>query len=339
MDGLFNQMQPKSMQERLNQMQQRMSQDTQALKQQMQNQMAQQKQMEQAFQEAVENSREFNELQEELKQQGYEQAGNRMMPETEDTGDFEYSYKKGNETAMLKGKMDDGKIKDLTQWGSRQQSQLEESLMNNPDFQKLDQQLQSQGYQPTQGQISIPSQNRSQFNIQYEKDNSQANITGTINVNGTIEEIKLQKEEIEKGFPWWLIILLLAPLALAYYLWKKRQRKEESVSDGPVFKPNVDFRTKARQMLKEAQRLYDSGEEITAYTKVSEAIRYYFRNEQHHPEDFTDNELVKTLEKNKHKSAKQARECLTLCGLVKFAKYTPNKKDFEKIMQLAEGIT
>lgn len=338
MDDLFNQVQPKSMQDRLNQMQQRMGQDTQALKQQMQNQMADQKQMEQAFQEAVEKSREFKGMQEELKKQGYEHAGNRMMPETENTGDFEYSYKKDNETDTIKGKMKDGKIKELTQWGSRQQKQLEESLMNNPDFQNLDQQLQSQGYQPKQGQISIPSQNKSEFTIQYEKKQNKANITGTINLNGTIEEIKIQKEEDEKSNTWWLIILLLALLALAYYLWKKRKTKEEIVSDEPVFKPNVDYLTNARQMLEEAQRLFNGGEEVMAYAKVSEAVRYYFRHELNHPEDFTDNELIKKLEKKKHKSAKKAGECLNLCGLVKFAKYQTNKKDFQEIVELAKKI-
>jgi len=338
MDDLFNQMKPKSMQERLNEMQQRMSQDTQVLKQQMQNQMAEQKQREQAFQEAVEKSQEFKAIQEELKQQGYKQSGNRMMPESNQTGDFEYSYKKGNETAMIKGRMEDGKIKDLTQWGSQQQRRLEEALMNNPDFQKLDQQLQSQGYQPTQGQIDMPNRNRSEFNIQYEKDNSQANITGKINVNGTVEEIKLQREKDEKGFPWWLILLLTALLAFAYYLWKKRKTKKEILSDEPVITPRVDYQTKARQMLEEAQRLFDNNEEMKAYAKVSEAVRYYFRHELNHPEDFTDNELVKTLERKKHKPAKKARECLNLCGLVKFARYKPNKKDFEKIIELAEAM-
>jgi len=337
MDDLMNQMQPKSMQERLQEMQQRMSQDTQALRQQMQNQMAQQKQTEQGFQESVQQNPKFREMQEILSQQGYEQAGKRLTPESNKTGDFEYSYKKGNDTAAIMGRMQDGEIEDMTQWGSEQQRQLKQALTANPEFQKLDQQLQKEGYQPKQIQIEIPNQNRSKFNIQYEKDKKQANVTGAININGTVEEIRLEKEEEKQNIPWLVIPLVIALLAIAYCLWKKKKPKNTYVKEKEV-EENIDYRANAKQMLAEAQKLFDNKQEENAYMKVSGAVRYFFKHELNHMEDFTDDELIKYLDKKKHQKTKDVKKCLNLCSLVKFAKYKTNKKEFMEIFDNAEKV-
>lgn len=337
MDSLFNQMQPSSMQDRLSQMQQSMSQDTQALKQQMQEQVTEKRQVEEEFQKAVEEKPEFQSMRQGLEDEGYIPAGKKLSPQDGKTGGFEYAFIKENETSVIKGSMQEGNISEITKWGTSEQEKLEKALRESPQFQKLDQQLQKQGYVPGEGILDMPENNRSGFNIQYEKGGQQANLTGTINTNGTVEEIHVEKPEKKEGFPFWSIPLLLVLLAAAAYVWRKKGKENQPETiKPPIVQKTVDYRKKAKDMLSQARKLFKEGQQANAYIIVSEAVRYYYKYELKHPGDFTDNELGKKLRIIKHAQASNVNGCLRLCQLVKFARYGTNEEDFEKIMDLAE---
>jgi len=46
-------------------------------------------------------------------------------------------------------------------------------------------------------------------------------------------------------------------------------------------------------------------------------------------------ELIRYLKKLEYNKITYAKKCISLCGLVKFAKYQTSKEDFGKIMELA----
>lgn len=328
MEHLRQQMQPQTMQERLQDMQQGTRQDTRALKQQMEDQMAEKRQQEQALKQEIENNPEFQRMHQQLTQQGFQPKTADIHPFSNDTGDFQYNYEKNGETASIEGTMEKGEIQDITQWGSYQQRQLEEALHRDPRFQQLQQKLIQEGFHPRDASLSPPQNNRSQFTVTYNNSlNHTANITGTIHVNATVEDIEMQREGGEERILWWLI---LPALLLAAIVYRLTTRKNGTITaESPTPRTTVDHPAEAVRMLDEAQRLFDTGKKKEAYARVSEAVRYYFRHDLGHAGDVTDYELVRHLDTHHHPATDDVRACLDRCRLVKFARYHPNHEDFQ----------
>ena len=90
-------------------------------------------------------------------------------------------------------------------------------------------------------------------------------------------------------------------------------------------------------MLEEAKQLFKKGHEKDAYGKAGEAIRFYYSYKLDIKTELTNYELIKHLKKKKIKFD-STKKCLNLCGLVEFAKYKTNKKDFMDIARLCENL-
>jgi len=315
LNNFFQQMKPKSLKERLQEMQQSMAQDTQALKQQMERELKRRKEMENALRNVIQRNQKFQEMERELIEKGYNLTKSEVRAISNNSGEFEYVYSRGNKTATISGRVEKGNITELTQWGEEQKRQLLQALQKNPRFQELEQNLRQEGYKPFKVDINYPERNRSKFNIQYIKNgNHQANITGVINLNGTVEEIKLNKGKVKESFPWWIIAVVILLLALAgYFIMKKKMvKKGEDVVEIAFPSPKIDYREMAKRMIEEAKKLFEEEEREKAYAKVSEAIRYYFKHELKHPEDMTDYELIKLLEKKKHEKRRYVKNLFNL---------------------------
>ena len=94
---------------------------------------------------------------------------------------------------------------------------------------------------------------------------------------------------------------------------------------------------KAEKLLNEAQELFDAKREKDAYEKASYAVRFYFSRFYNTCKEMNSTELNNMLRKHKHKDSEKVKGTLSLCGMVEFAKYNANKKDFEKIMKNARN--
>ena len=73
------------------------AQDMQNIKQEMERQQQEQQKMENELKGRIENNSDFRKLNEELQKQGYAPADQEIKPESNDTGNFDYRFKKGEE--------------------------------------------------------------------------------------------------------------------------------------------------------------------------------------------------------------------------------------------------
>ncbi len=330
--------QQQNIQQRVNEMQQK-NQDMNSLKQHMEQQLRQQKETQEKMKEMIEKNKNFQQMQRNLEEQGYKFQQKEVNPESNGTGDFSYSYKKGNETARIRGRMEGGEMKRLEKHTSEELKEMQEKLEQNPEFQRMQNMLQEEGYSLKEGNLSPIQNNISRFNYQYlNPENQSANITGEIHVDGNITRIRVarEKKESNKLNPLWIPPLVVL-LILLYFLIKRR-RKRKPAPESPKKEKPIDFRKLALSMISEAEELYRKGKRKKAYTRVSEAIRLYFRYALKQKEELTDYEVVQLLKKKKHGKLGTTKECLNLCNLVKFAKYKPRDEDFDRIVKMAEEI-
>ncbi|MFH1641395.1 MAG: hypothetical protein ABIC04_00690 [Nanoarchaeota archaeon] len=305
-------------------------QDSSALKQSMQKQLEEQKKTEEQFQENLAKNEKFQEQHQELLEQGYKQSDGKLDPKNETTGEFEINYEKDGETASLKGSMENNEIAEMTKKTSEDDKQVMEKLKQNRQYQKFDSELSKEGFNSTKPIIEKKG-NMTSVEVPYINEKNQtATIKATIE-NEEIIEVTLEKD---KSYRWILIVILI--MVLSYLLYLKYYRKEETVPKKITEKP-INFRKNAIKKLEEAKRLFGQGKEKDAYGKAAEAIRYYYSYKLDIRTELTNLKLVKTLKKQKIEH-EQTKKCLNLCGLVEFAKYKANKKDFDEIILLGEKI-
>jgi hypothetical protein len=113
--------------------------------------------------------------------------------------------------------------------------------------------------------------------------------------------------------------------------------KKDSLDENIILEKPIDFKKEAIKILFFAKKLFSEKKMKDAYGKAAEAIRFFYGHMFNHKQEMTNTDLIKLLKKNKIKPEK-ATKCLNLCGLVEFAKYKANKKDFDEIFSLAEKI-
>jgi len=99
----------------------------------------------------------------------------------------------------------------------------------------------------------------------------------------------------------------------------------------------MDYHAEARKKLDKAKELFKHGQEKDAYSLVSEAIRFFLSHKLGLGKELTATECIRLLKSRKQGHIK-VQKCLNLCGLVEFAKYKPDQKDFSEITGLAEKI-
>jgi len=276
-------------------------------------------------------------MQRELQQQGYRLQRKEISPESNGTGDFSYRYVRVNETARIQGRMESWEMKNLEKHTSEELRDLQRKLEQNPKFQRMQEKLLREGYRLKSGNLSQIHNNQSEFNYRYvNSENQSANITGRIQINGNVTKIKIVRENKgDKIDPIWLLILIIM-LVILFFI-KKLRRKGESPKPEPE-EETIDFRKIALEMIEEAESMYAKGKRKEAYTKVSEAVRLYFRYLLGQKEELTDYEVIQLLRRENHEKLGTTKECLNLCNLVKFAKYRPKDEDFDRIVELAYGI-
>jgi len=108
-----------------------------------------------------------------------------------------------------------------------------------------------------------------------------------------------------------------------------------------VIKKKPDYRKLAHDRIKKAVKSYNSGKKKEAYTMVSEAVRFYIRFKYApNEEELTSTDALKVLRGCSvgDKYISESKRCFQLCDLVKFAKYKPNDKDFNKIVVIAKKL-
>jgi len=307
------------------------AQDMQNIKQELEKQKQEQQKMEKELKERIESTNEFQKLKEELEKQGYSPAEQQITPESNDTGNFDYRFKKGEESAIITGRMNAGNMENIQKQSTEDIKKLEQYIESNETFRQMNRTLSEKGYNLSSKNIDMNT-NISSFEYSYnDKQGRNASIAGNVTNAGEIKDIMLR--EPEPSFQYWLLFLLLLPL-LGIYLFRKFKNKEKPLEP---LKENIfiDPKEKALSILEKAVEMFSNGRQKEAYIQASNALRFYFKGKSGINE-LTSDEIIRTIRGSKDDEyLRDVKECFMLCDLVKFAKYEPNAQDFNLVVEYA----
>jgi len=213
------------------------------------------------------------------------------------------------------------------------EQQFKQTLEGNKEFQEQLQQLIQQGFRPQQNDLNPSSNISGNFSYQMQHQNgNNVELKGEMQNNSisnmTLEE-KKSEEQQEKSYWWMIWIFLFAMLCgvLAYYLNKRKNSVIETLLEPTAVEEPLDYHRLAKDYLKEAERLFDSGNGKDAFGKVSYAIRFFATHKYGLKKELTSTDLLRYLKKHKLESS-SIQKCLEHCALVEFAKVKPEKRLF-----------
>jgi len=302
-----------------------------------------QKQMEKEFQENLIKNKEFQKLNDRLTGLGYNLTNASYNIKTNNTGSFELEYQKADgKIATVKGEMENGTLKNLMYLTAEDKEEILKKLYQNKQFQQYNRELVENGFNKSQPVFNQISQNHTKVEISYTKGREKAKIIADY-VNGSIENIFIEKKSEGSNLLWFLLILpflgLIGYISSRYFRNYFRNEKI-GMSEVQVTKPmaSVDFVQQAKDMLSDAERFHSEGRVKDAFEKISQAIRFYFSRKFNLNREITVKELLSTLRSTDFKEYSKIEECLELCNLVEFAKYSPDENDFRKALDLAREI-
>ena len=334
-------------QDRIDQVQQGMQSDMQELAQQIAQELAQQIAQEQArrqaMQQALESSEEFRQAERELSRQGYRRLESEIDPGNGEglDGTFQYDYQKEDQQARIEGTMEDGDVTRMQAVDQGDLDRMRRAVESDPQVQARDQRAMEQGFKPEGTDVPFPTNGTSRFNrtLQNPQTNETKSITGSVDLNETVEDVRMEPDdddEAERSSRILLASLFILILLMAGWWWLRQRKAELNVERQAVdfSEPPVDWQARAREMLEEARGFFDEGQEKEAYMLVSEAVRYYFSHELSLDRECTRDDVVRVL-KERGRDHRDVAECLDLCALVSFAKYRTNNEDFTRIMDIA----
>jgi hypothetical protein len=309
------------------------AQDMQNVKQEMERQQQEQHKMESELKGRIENNSEFQKLKEELQKQGYTPTGQEIRPESIDTGNFDYRFIKGEESANISGRMNSGKMENIQEQSTEDIKKLEQYIESNETFMQMQNTLSDKGFNLSGKNIDLRS-NISSFEYSYSDKQRNASIIGNITNTGEIKDIALK--EPEPPFPYWILALLLLPF-IGIYLYTKLKDNARPVE--PVKEIiHTNPKENALSMLEKSIEMFNNGRQKEAYVEASNAVRFYFRGTSEINE-LTSDEIIKSILGSRDEVyIHDVREFFWICDLVKFAKYEPNINDFNKVIGCARRI-
>lgn len=262
----------------------------------------------------IENSSQFQKLEEELKKQGFQLQNKSITPDAKGAGQNQ------NQGA--------------SQGTNTQQSNNQNAQAQNPGTNQSGASSQQNATQKTAA------------SFQYTYANPTTNATAAINGNATIlgnttnvTKINLEKNGENNNNLWYGLLLLLIVSAAAYLYYTKFRKVPiaPEIPSAPKIKKPLDYRKKARHMIEEAEKLFADGLQKEAYVKVSRAVRFYFKH-RFDKTEMTSSDILRAISTEDTEYVKNVRECFSICDLVNFAKYEPNARDFGKVVGLAKEI-
>jgi len=297
-----------------------LSQDTKSLKKEMNQRMEQNQEMESAFEQELNENQEFQQAQEELLEQGYEPTDKNLNPTDNNSGTFDMEYERNGTKANIKGEMEDGELKELSTETEDELNSMINEFFDDQRFKTYNEELENKGYERTNYTIQGDS-----IIQEYNLENQTAKVIGEFR-NDSLNKVKL-REPFSWDFLPWLLVFLLGLLFI-----KKRKEPQIEKKSKPF-----DFRKESQNLLSESRALFDKRRYKDAYGKASESIRLYLSHKHELRKELTSTETVALLRKKKE-PFKETRDALNMCGMVEFAKYKPNKKDFSMIVDQAEKV-
>ena len=322
-----------------------LSQDSAALKQQIQEQLRKKEVMKKEFRKAVSKNKEFQAAHQRLVSQGFNLTNAHFDPSSNDSGRFRMDYKKPDgEQLTLKGEMQNDVLKNLQEFNPVKREQMLSALKNDKRFKRLQEHLLDNGFKEA-GKEFFQKNNNTGVKVNFINKNNKTSAIQAFFKDGNVSNVKLVEnaESEEKRLKFFLLSLLfLFVLGLSsylIYLKLKRNRKATSVSVSkkPVEKAVFDHKLESKKLLEKSKKLFAQKKFKDAYGLAAQALRLFLSFENGLKKEITNDEIIDFLRKH-GKAFKDAKACFDLCSLVEFAKYHANRKDFDKIVSYVEKI-
>jgi len=313
-----------------------MSQDSNALKQQLEKQLREQQQLKDEFQRNLFNNSEFQNLHQQLINQGYNLTSSSVNPTDNNSGRFSLEYKnEQGETATLSGEMNNGELENVQKLTAEDKQQMLQQLYQNESFQRYLEQLEQEGFNQTNVEFS-QEDNKTNARINFRDGQNQTAAINAEFVNGVLKDVELEKEEIQQAFSWILvlsfIIIIVSCIGVLILYFKIIKRASKSNISGDLNKQEpFDYLSEAKKLLDEAKKLFEDTHYKDAYGKAAQSLRLFLSYYYGLNKEMTNDEIINYL-KCKNTSYQQIKDCFDLCSLVEFAKYQANKKDFDEII-------
>ena len=325
-----------------------LTEDNNALKQQIQNELQKQEQIQQEFENQLLSDNAVVDKHQELLSSGYNVTDNILNPVSNNTGSFEIQYENNDgKSAKLQGNMENGTVTELKQEIEEEREKLLEKLEKNEQFQHYHNQLISEGF--SQNDIDFQqNNNKTSINIKYndQKEDEQAKIIANFE-NEEIKSIVLEDNNTNQSYGLiWLIISLIiivivVSVIITYFVIKKYNRKKIKVEVNNLYSTletdAVEDVSKPTLLIEQAQKYYDNGEKKKAFGAAGKAIRLFLGNEIGIKEEITNEELIKILTRHQQNTdypIESIKNSLKITDLVEFAKYNATEDEFKKIILL-----
>jgi len=316
-----------------------LAQDSNALKQQIHEQLQKESELQTEFEKQIVSNENFQKIHQQMVNEGYSLTQGSINPTTNSTATFEANYENSEgKWGKIEGNLENGVVANIQKHTQQEQENLLIKLRSDPKFQNYEQRLIKEGYFEETMKYNN-EQNSTLISIEYQNDEFQtASIIGEFE-NDELITVKLDWNNTNQFEILPLLIALLIGITIVFLFLKLRVKKGtiEKSKIPKILPQNFDYIYEANKILKEGKESFDRQEFKEAYGKVAQAIRLYLSYKLNLRKEITNENLLNFLEHTSYPT-NDIENCFRKSSLVEFAKENPNKNDFKEIVSLAESL-
>ncbi|MBP2132781.1 hypothetical protein J2128_000702 [Methanomicrobium sp. W14] len=322
-----------------------MSQDTSALKKQMEEKSAEKNRQKSSLAAIIENNTLYMSVNQSLTGQGFTPGELSVSPSSEDTGSFGKLYSTGSDSGNVSvdGYVDSGNVSYILQT-TNMSTTLPDSLTENETYKKFAGLLEKGNYSSFGTQINA-TYNGSYLQVWYSDEKGKgAYLNATFFPNSSLESFGYTISKDENSVPGLLLLLVIvvSGIIIIYavyrkYLKKYLIKKPDAIKEPFVPPRIIDPYKEAMSLLEKAVSLFEKEEYIQAYSRTGQALRLYLTYKYGDKTEKTNEEIIKVLPSG-HVNKNEIREILLKCSDVEFAKGKPDETAFYEIIDEIKRI-
>ncbi|WP_292368864.1 hypothetical protein [Methanoregula sp. UBA64] len=322
-----------------------MSQDTSALKEQLQREAAEKEQAKKAFAQALDADPLVRQVNETLAADGYSRASVDTTPTSGSDGSFAMTYQNAaGEQVTLNGAMTQGVVPSVLEQSATTLN-VTSPLAANTTYQSFVRTLSDKGYtrNTTLTNVTLTG---AMVNVTYLTDKGTPGFVNATVENGNVTQVSLGLNE--KGPDYLLIAIIAVVLVIAavcaWLIWRRlKARKPVLPAVVSPLRPTpvpLDYRKEALRLLAEAEAAYGRHEFRDAYGLAGRAARVFLSYYHGDRRELTNAELVSVLAASRRPGAEVIGTILERTSDVEFAKGMPDDTEFAAIIrQIRELVT
>ncbi|MFQ5782470.1 MAG: hypothetical protein ACE5GR_05390 [Nitrosopumilus sp.] len=315
-----------------------LAQDSNALKQEIQEQLQEENQLKKEFESQLASNEDFQKTHQQLLEQGYNVTNGNLDPSSASTGNFELNYEnEQGKWAKIQGNMINGTLTEIQKQTQEEREYLLSILRADPTFQEYDHQLTQNGF-VEQDLEFLFEKNMTTISLTYQDQEIQIATIAAYFENDNLVKVHLEKPP--EDFSYLYPLLAFIPIGIIAHVLYKKLKTTKKTLPKPIAKikpKKFDHVLASSNLIKEAKDDFKEQQFKDAYSKVSQAIRLFLSYELNLNKEITNEELLPHLN-NLEIPVDEIKDCFKLSSLVEFAKHQENEDDFNHIVDVAEKI-